>query len=477
MVFSSLVFLYIFLPFVLLGLSVCKKIPYQNTFLFLASLLFYSWGGVRYTFILLISILLNWVFGLGIAKYKGHKKLFLTASVLVNLSILVFYKYTNFFIDNVNVLMSCFRLNSIIVTEIVLPIGISFYTFQGISYVIDVYRETVSPQKNFLKLGTYISLFPQLIAGPIIRYKELESQLSERAFSLDNLYEGLKLFIIGLARKVLIANQLAIVADAIFSRAPETLGLLPAWLGIICYTLQIYYDFAGYSDMAIGLGRMFGFSFPENFNFPYIAKSIKEFWRRWHMTLSAWFKDYLYIPLGGNRCSKYRLYFNLYVVFFCTGFWHGASWNFIVWGLWHGTFLVIERIGLGNWLERRTVIFQHVYALLVVMIGWVFFRAENLDYAVEYLKSMFWIRKAEIPNFFLLEYATIYNSVILCIAIVCATPIVASINTKIKEKSLKNSCTCSIRYSVIAIFVLIVMILATNYLINGGYNPFIYFRF
>lgn len=461
----------------LLGLSICKKISYQNTFLFTASLLFYSWGGIRYTIILLISIFLNWLFGLGITTYKNRKKLFLITGVLANVLILIFYKYTNFFIDNSNILLSYFNLNPITIEKIVLPIGISFYTFQGISYIIDVYREVVPAQKNILKLGTYISLFPQLIAGPIIRYKELEIQLTERTFSLDNFYEGLKRFILGLARKVLIANQLALVADAIFSRNPESLGMLPAWIGIICYSLQIYYDFAGYSDMAIGLGRMFGFTFPENFNFPYISKSIKEFWRRWHMTLSAWFKDYLYIPLGGNRCSKRRLYFNLYVVFFCTGFWHGASWNFIVWGLWHGTFLVIERIGLGEWLEKRSSIVQHIYSLLVVMIGWVFFRAENLALALEYLKSMFWIRQETIPNLFLLEYATIYNYVILTIAIICACPVVAKLNDRLREKSLTNECLGNVRYITIVIAIVVVLILTTNYLINGGYNPFIYFRF
>ena len=465
------------MPFVLLGLSVCKKIPYQNTFLFIASLLFYSWGGVRYTIILLISIVLNWLFGLGITKYKNCKKSFLVAGVLVNLSILFFYKYTNFFVDNINILAVCFHINPITIEKIVLPIGISFYTFQGISYIIDVYRETVSAQRNFLKLGTYISLFPQLIAGPIVRYKELETQLTERTFSLDNFYEGLKRFILGLARKVLIANQMAIVADAIFSRNPETLGMLPAWIGIICYTLQIYYDFAGYSDMAIGLGRMFGFTFPENFNFPYISKSIKEFWRRWHMTLSAWFKDYLYIPLGGNRCSKRRLYFNLYVVFFCTGFWHGASWNFIVWGLWHGTFLVIERFGFGNWLEKKNPILQHIYSLLVVMIGWDFFRAGNLTLALEYLKSMFWIRQEITPNQFLLEYATMYNYAILAIAIISACPVISKLNDTLKDKAAISKSLGNIRYLAILFFVLIVMILTTNYLINGGYNPFIYFRF
>ncbi len=475
MVFSSLIFLYIFFPIVLLGLLPCRKISYQNTFLFVASILFYAWGGVKYTFILLASILLNWLFGLALEKWK-HKKLIVLLSILTNLGILVFYKYTNFLIDNFNILAELFHADSVEIQKIALPIGISFYTFQGLSYVIDVYRGTVSAQKSFIKLGAYISLFPQLIAGPIIRYKELQTQLDERKFTLDNVYEGLKRFCLGLARKVLIANQLALVADSVFAKNPESLGTVSAWIGILCYTLQIYYDFAGYSDMAIGIGRMFGFTFPENFNFPYISKSIKEFWRRWHMTLSAWFKDYLYIPLGGNRCSKKRLYFNLYVVFFCTGFWHGASWNFIVWGLLHGTFLVLERGKFGTWLEKIPDFVKHIYTLLVVLIAWVFFRADNLELALQYIRSMF-IPHSDTTNTFLFEFASAYNYLIAFIAIICATPLVEKANTWFRIKADNSKCAQTTRYIAIILFVMLVVILTTSHLINGGYNPFIYFRF
>lgn len=476
MVFSSLVFLYIFLPFVLIGLSICRKTNYQNAFLFLASVLFYSWGGPKFAIVFLCSILLNWFLGIAIEKWENQKKSILAASIILNLSILILYKYTNFFIDNWNAFVSIFNCNPITIEKIALPIGISFYTFQGVSYVIDVYRKTVPAQRNLITLGAYISLFPQLIAGPIIRYNEIQSQFTERKFSFDNIYKGIKRFLLGLARKVFIANQLAIIADAIFARSPETLSPLAAWIGILCYTLQIYYDFAGYSDMAIGLGKMFGFTFPENFNFPYISKSIKEFWRRWHITLSSWFKDYLYIPLGGNRCSKRRLYFNLYVVFFCTGFWHGASWNFIVWGLLHGTFLVIERSGFGEKLEKLFPFLQHLYTLLIVIIAWVFFRAENLELALQYICSMF-IPHTNTTNSFLYEFATAYNYLIGIIAIVCATPFIAKVNDWFKLKSQSNLCLQITRNATIIIFMIVIMILTTNHLINGGYNPFIYFRF
>lgn len=339
-----------------------------------------------------------------------------------------------------------------------------------------MYRGNVATQRNLIKLGTYISLFPQLIAGPIIRYKELQVQLDQRKFTLENIYQGLKRFCLGLARKVLIANQLAYIADNVFSKNPESLGIAGAWIGILCYTLQIYYDFAGYSDMAIGIGRMFGFTFPENFNFPYISSSIKEFWRRWHITLSAWFKDYLYIPLGGNRCSKRRLYFNLYVVFFCTGFWHGASWNFIVWGLLYGTFLVLERGKFGTLLERVPAFFKHFYTLSVVILAWVFFRADNIEFALEYIHSMF-VPHDNTTNAFLLEYASAYNYVVATIAIICSTPLVERANTWLRRLSENNSIALIIRNVLIILFIIVVVLLSTNSLVNNGYNPFIYFRF
>ena len=441
------------------------------------SLCFYSWGGIHYTAILLCSIVLNWIGGILIEQATDLKKIFLTVAILANLLILIYFKYVNFFIDNFNILVSIFNIDPIIVKHVVLPIGISFYTFQGISYVIDVYRGTVLAQRNILTLSTYITMFPQLIAGPIVRYKDIQQQLDKRIISIDNFFDGIKRFLLGLMRKVLIANQLASVTDLIFDQNPETLSMTVAWLGIVCYTLQIYYDFAGYSDMAIGLGKMFGFSFPENFNFPYISKSIKEFWRRWHMTLSAWFKDYLYIPLGGNRCGSRRLFCNLYVVFFCTGFWHGANWNFIIWGLLHGTFLVLERGKFGELIKKTPQIIQHCYTLFIVMIAWVFFRADNLHLALEYLQSMFGLQTytVEIPA--LWEYATIPNILILLIALIGSTEIISKPIAEI-------ICLCEKRKSlffaysiVIGLSVFIILTVATTYLVVGGYNPFIYFRF
>lgn len=477
MIFSSLLFLYIFLPVALLLFSVSKHIAYQNAILFCVSLLFYSWGGITYAIILLLSIVVNWGLGILIERTTKRKKQLLVVTIILNLLILFIYKYANFFVDNCNTLISICGKPPIIIKKIVLPIGISFYTFQGLSYVIDVYRGIVPAQKNFIKLGTYISMFPQLIAGPIVRYKEIQKQLDYRKLSWDNLYEGICRFTLGIARKVLIANQFALVVDKVFAQNPETLPAATAWIGILCYSIQIYYDFAGYSDMAIGLGKMLGFSFPENFNLPYIAKSIKDFWRRWHITLSAWFKDYLYIPLGGNRCSKKRLYLNLYVVFFCTGFWHGASWNFIVWGLLHGTFLVLERGKFGLLLEKCPSFLQHIYTLFVVVIAWVFFRAENLSFALEYIKSMFGLQSNTLSNPFLWEYATWSNYFILVIAIVCSTKIISRAKDTVTYCANTNQVVSVFFYVMIAIFIVFIIVTSTTYLVVGAYNPFIYFRF
>ncbi|MCK9301960.1 MAG: MBOAT family protein [Bacteroidales bacterium] len=470
MIFSSLIFLYLFLPIVLLGLGLCRKTAYQNTFLFIASIIFYSWGGVSYTAILLLSIIVNYVFGLLISSHEKHKTFYLVIAIILNLSALAFFKYANFLVDNINILTSVFKVDPIKLHKIVLPIGISFYTFQGISYIVDVYRKTVAPQRNFIKLGTYIALFPQLIAGPIIRYFEISKQLDKRDVTIDNIFQGIKRFVFGLARKVIIANSLAVVADDIFSRPPDTLTCATAWIGAICYSLQIYYDFAGYSDMAIGLGRMFGFTFPENFNFPYISRSIKEFWRRWHITLSAWFKDYLYIPLGGNRRGKARLYLNLYIVFFCTGLWHGASWNFVIWGLLHGSFLVLERVGFNKILNKTFRPIQHLYTLLVVIIAWVFFRADTLPYATDYIARMFSFSNHGLSNVFVFKHLNITNIIILMLAVLGSFPLFAKCKDIVsKNKTLAFICTI--------IFIIIVMFLVTTILVAGGYNPFIYYRF
>lgn len=477
MVFSSLTFLFLFLPVVLFLLSLCRKIPYQNTLLFLSSLLFYAWGGVSYTLILLGSIVVNFLAGNAIQNHPHHRKLWFTLAVILNLSSLIFFKYANFLVDNVNVLTSIFGISPIFLKRILLPIGISFYTFQGISYLTDVYRGQVKAQTNFVRLGTYIALFPQLIAGPIIRYHEIEPQLSQRDFSWENLYQGIQRFCLGLARKILIANQLALIADDIFARAPGTITSATAWLGALVYALQIYYDFAGYSDMAIGLGRMFGFRFPENFNFPYLATSIRDFWRRWHITLSAWFKDYLYIPLGGNRKGKRRTYLNLYIVFFLTGLWHGASWTFVVWGLMHGTLMVVERLGFDRLLEKSYQPLRHLYTLLMVVVVWVFFRADSLDYAVTFVGRMFSFQGGGLSPFMAYYRQPLYW-VVGIIALLGATPLFDWLNRQWKTAVCNgNRCMSHLRYWSVMIGMVAVLFISCCFLVTGGYNPFIYFRF
>ncbi len=372
------------------------------------------------------------------------------SALAFNLGILMYFKYANFFITNVNTLFN----RSIELAEIALPIGISFYTFQIMSYIIDVYKKNVKAQYNILNLALYISFFPQLIAGPIVRYIDIEKQINERTVSIDKTYEGIKRFMIGFAKKVLIADQLnSLVAIAFDS---ENLSAPMAWIGIIAYTLQIYYDFSGYSDMAIGLGKIFGFDFMENFDHPYVSKSIQEFWRRWHISLSTWFRDYVYIPLGGSYCSKSRLYFNILVVFFLTGFWHGASWNFIFWGLYYAVFLIIERAGFGRVLKKWPKFLQHFYAIIVVMIGWVFFRADGFMNGLRYLKSMFTWNDTAVMDVIInmnLQYVT---------CIIAGIIFSRSYNLKV----LKND------YVIILLF-----FVAICYMVGSGFSPFLYFRF
>jgi alginate O-acetyltransferase complex protein AlgI len=401
----------------------------------------------------------------------------LTIAVALNLALLLFFKYFNFLVDNYNLLTSVFKISPVTVTKIILPIGISFYTFQGLSYLVDVYRKTVEPQYSFIKLGTFIALFPQLIAGPIIRYNEIQTQLTQRKFNTTNFYDGIKRFMFGLARKVIIANQISVMVDDIFSRSPNEIPMLTAWIGIVGYALQIYHDFAGYSDMAIGLGKMFGFTFPENFNFPYIAKSLQQFWRRWHITLSAWFKNYLYIPLGGNRCSGKRVLLNLYIVFFLTGLWHGASWNFVLWGLIHGTFLVLERIGLNRLLEKSFVFVQHIYTLFVVLMAWVFFRIDDLSVAINYIKSLFGCSAATMQNIYIYRYFSLDFILIFMIAILGITPFFGFLNNQINILAQKFRFMFHLKYILIALGIILVLFIIINQLVIGSYNPFIYYRF
>jgi len=484
MLFSSPVFLYLFLPLTLLFTALAPRNA-KNYVLLIASLLFYAWGGLYYMLIMIVSVLINYIAGLRIGKYEGNhkkRKSILIIAIVLNLLILGVFKYTNFIVGNINIVLSLFNINTLTPTDIRLPIGISFFTFQAMSYMIDVYRRETDVQKKFSDLALYVSLFPQLIAGPIVRYHDVAQQLKKREVSFDKFKSGVQRFVIGLARKVLIANAFAAIADDIFKVPIQNLDIVSAWLGVIAYALQIYFDFAGYSDMAIGLGRMFGFEFLENFNFPYISKSIKEFWRRWHISLSTWFRDYLYIPLGGNRGSKFFMYRNLLIVFFLTGLWHGASWSFVVWGLFHGFFLIIERMGFDKFLNKLYSPFQHFYTLLVVLIGWVFFRAESLTHALGFLSSMFGMNRSAVKTIDLHFYINNQFYITLAIAVLGSTSVFLYIQKKYLKLALKfsNKANIILGYSFEVVsyaFIVLLVLVSTMFLLANTYNPFIYFRF
>ena len=386
MVFSSTIFLCVYLPLVLLGYYICPK-KGRNLFLLIASLVFYAWGEPKYVFLMIFSILVNYIFGRLMDKHRENKKrlkLMLVLSVVIDIGLLSVFKYTDFIITNVNAIFG----SSFDLLNIALPIGISFYTFQAMSYTIDVYRDDVRVQKNLIDFGMYITMFPQLIAGPIVRYADVQDQLADRSVTTVDFSEGVMRFVVGLGKKVLLANQMGAVWSDIYALGGDVSTLM-AWTGAIAYTFQIYFDFSGYSDMAIGLGRMFGFKFPENFRYPYQSVSITDFWRRWHITLSTWFKEYLYIPLGGNRRGLARQALNLLIVWSLTGFWHGAGWNFVMWGLYYFVILFIEKLFLLKALDKLPKFFRHVYALLLIIIGWVIFASDDVSVLLPYLGSMF----------------------------------------------------------------------------------------
>lgn len=477
MLFSSLIFLYAFLPLVLLlGWGIPKR--YQNYVLLFFSILFYAWGGVSYTLVILLSIVFNYFMGLAIEaspeKTRARRILFLC--VTGNLLALCVIKYTPFIFENLNALLKVVGASEVHVPDIKLIPGISFFTFHSISYVADIYRKDSLAQKNIFTMGLYIAFFPQLIAGPIIRYHEIASQFTNRVITLTGVAEGMKRFIIGLTKKVIFSNTFAYPADKIFETSPEQINTPLAWFGIVCYTLHIYCDFAGYSDMAIGLGKMFGFTFPENFNFPYRAKSIQEFWHRWHMTLSRWFRDYVYIPLGGNRGGTFATYRNLIIVFFLTGLWHGASWTMVVWGLFHGMFLVFERLGLKNILPKLFFV-NRVYTLGVVMIAWVFFRSPDIGFAFDYIGKMFGLGvDASVPSQPFSIYLTLDVIVVLIVAIILSTGWIHDLAERItKSKASKLFANTWKPFEYTATFGL--LLVCTLYLTKQGYNPFIYFRF
>ena len=470
MVFSSMIFIWAFLPIVLL-LYFISKDKFKNLILLLASLFFYSWGEPKYVILMIASIIVNYIIGLLIDKFRKKDKLILVIAILLNLGLLGFFKYYNFVVLNINKLLS----NDILgFKDIVLPIGISFYTFQILSYVIDLYRNEIKVQKNILNLALYVSFFPQLIAGPIVKYKDIEKEISNRKIDLELFASGVKKFVYGLGKKVIFANTLALIVDSIYSYDVAKLNTPIVWLAAISYTFQIYFDFSGYSDMAIGLGRMFGFHFLENFNLPYISQSITEFWRRWHISLSTWFKQYLYIPLGGNRKGKVRTYINLLIVFYATGLWHGASWNFVVWGgLFYGSILVIERLFLKDILDKNKYkIINHIYVMLIVIIGWVLFRADGLRNALDILKMMF---SFDFKTTYVLlpTYLNIVSIMVLVTAIVFSglgQSILSKLKCKDKIKKIYND-----KLEIFAI--IIILSISIVELVSSTYNPFIYFRF
>jgi alginate O-acetyltransferase complex protein AlgI len=474
MVFSNLFFLFIFLPIVLLLYFVLKK-EWRNYWLLFVSLFFYAWGEPKYIVLMMLSILLNYVFGLLVEKYRERQKLklfLLWVAILGNLAILGFYKYANFFVEYFNLI---FHTN-FHVEQIPLPIGISFYTFQALSYVVDVYRKDAKVQRNFFDLALYVSLFPQLVAGPIVRYNTVAEEIKKRTITIDGFSEGIKRFILGLAKKVILANPLGALADNIFTTDPGDMTMTTAWIGIIAYTLQIYFDFSGYSDMAIGLGKMFGFNFLENFNYPYISRSISDFWRRWHISLSSWFRDYVYIPLGGNRVSKIKFYRNLLIVWTITGFWHGASLTFLSWGLYYGIIISLERLGLEKVLKKLWRPFQHLYVLIIVMIGWVFFRADSFDYSFDYLQVMFGMSSN--PLFDGYDYVRIHdNWVVLVTAIILSLPVFPFITRQYEAITSKSNVLVLSKEIVMTGYYFILMLIVTILLVNSTYNPFIYFRF
>lgn len=473
MLFSSVVFLFLFLPTVIF----CYYIPgkkLKNTVLLIFSLFFYAYGEPKYLLVMLFSIVVNYILGLLLDKYRADNtkaKLILALAVIINISIIGYYKYANFLVENINAVFK----TSITIKDIVMPIGISFFTFQGLSYVIDIYRQNGKVQKNPLNVALYISFFPQLIAGPIVRYETVAEQINKREESLDDFTYGVERFILGLSKKVLIANTVGLIADEVFSASTSDLSVLLVWLGILSYTAQIYFDFSGYSDMAIGLGRMFGFEFLENFNYPYISKSITEFWRRWHMSLGTWFRDYVYIPLGGNRVSKGKYFRNIFIVWFLTGLWHGASWNFIIWGLYYGCILTMEKLFWGKYLEKVWKPIQHIYTMFFIIIGWLFFRAETLVQALEYLKIMFGFTEHTFINSQAIYYLKEYKF-ILILAAIATLPLYPSIKRKVEEISI-DSANIMIKNYVKPIILIGIFILSISYLINSTFNPFIYFRF
>lgn len=465
MYFSSLIFLFLYLP-ITLGIYYVIPSRFRNLFLLFVNLIFYGWGEPVFVLIMLLSVISNYIFAILIEKNRQHErrcKAFVLWSVIISLSFLIFFKYAGFLTDLLRKIPFLAMLPKV---NIALPIGISFYTFQTMSYTIDVYRGDTKAQKSIVDLGTYISFFPQLIAGPIVRYVDVEKQLTSRRETLSGFYAGIKLFIVGLCKKVLIANQMGMMWDSLRTTM-QTNGVLGAWAGIIAYAFQIYFDFSGYSDMARGLGKMFGFDFMINFNYPYISKSITDFWRRWHISLSSWFRDYVYIPLGGNRCSKGRHIFNLLVVWLLTGFWHGANVNFILWGAYYFVLLILEKFVFGKYLKKLPSVFGHIYACIFILLGWVIFYFEDMGEMAQCFTALFGAGGG-FADAHALSVIVSYLP-LMAVSCIASLPIGADLYKKVCDK----------KWCVIAetILCMAALVLCTASLVSQSYNPFLYFRF
>ncbi len=455
MVFSSIMFIFRFLPIMFIIYYLTPK-KFKNLSLLILSLVFYSWGEPKYFIIMLLSIGVDYSISIFIEKYRGKKiitKVLLFCSLIFNLGMLILFKYLNFFIENINLVFG----TSLSLIYLTLPLGISFYTFQTMSYTIDVYRGKIKAERNIINFGAYVCLFPQLIAGPIVKYSDIKNELKNREIKVNQVEEGITEFIIGMGKKVLIANNIGLLWNEIQELGINYVSTPLLWLGVIAFSFQIYFDFSGYSSMAIGLGKMLGFDFPENFNFPYISRSITEFWRRWHITIGAWFKEYVYIPMGGNRLGKNRTILNLFVVWFLTGFWHGAKYNFIIWGLYFFFLIVIEKVFLMNYLNKYKI-FSHIYAIVCIVFGWALFSFEDL-LSIKYLFQMefSWDFIYYLRNYFL----------VMIIAILGSTKLINNIYERFIKKNKALEC----------LVLMIVFTLSVAYLVDSTYNPFLYFRF
>ena len=458
MVFSSVLFIFRFLPIAMI-LYFLTPNKFKNLTLLLVSLIFYSWGEPKYFLIMVASIFVDYFVSRGIEKSRNNKKvsiMLLSISILFNLGILFFFKYFNFFLENINNIIGL----SLKYVKITLPLGISFYTFQTMSYTIDVFLGKVKAEKNIINFGAFVCLFPQLIAGPIVKYTDINLELKHRKIDIKQIQDGIELFILGLGSKVLIANNIGAFWSEIEGKGFDGIGTVIAWISVLAFAFQIYFDFSGYSLMAIGLGKILGFNFPKNFNYPYISKSITEFWRRWHITLGSWFKEYVYIPLGGNRVGKLRIYINLFIVWFLTGFWHGASYNFILWGLYFFVLISIEKAFLFKFLEKYKII-SHIYSIFFILLGWTIFAVVDLEQLKILLKQMFSISKNNQWIYYVRNYGITF-----IIAAALATPIVKNIYNKIIKSDILNT-----------IILMVIFLISIAYLVDATYNPFLYFRF